>query len=157
MNVNAPTDIAVAGDVHGNIYLYGKCGKTEAQLLEGYLRRIAQTCGTLPLQGVREQKSATDVWSISLEEVYTQLATANLIDRDIMRGDALKMFDAQAYFKQHVGKQLLPFAQRESLLMPRRFVTGDIAQSIRGHRGMHNDGELYDLCEMSTNDLSKLC
>src|SRR5262245_32942579 len=97
---NAQVGVAVAGDVHGNIYLAGQRGKTAAQVLEGYLRRVVQRCGTLPLQGVREQKAADDVLRISLDQVYTQLATNDLTKREVFEGEVLTQFDAAAYLAE---------------------------------------------------------
>lgn len=116
--VTGVADIAVAGDVHGNIFLAGQRGKTAAELLEGYLRRVAQRCGRLPLQGVREQKTADDVLQISLEQVYTQLATTALAARERFDGPALAAFDAKAYMAAHVDTRLLPAQQRRTLSRP---------------------------------------
>src|SRR5215470_7244663 len=115
---NAQVGVAVAGDVHGNIYLAGQRGKSATQLLEGYLRRLAQRCGTLPLQGVREQKAADDVLRISLDQVYTQLATTALAEREVFEGESLRQFDAARYLAEHVGARLLPRQQRTVLRRP---------------------------------------
>ena len=48
---------AVAGDVHGDVYIVGERPETTKALLAGYLRWLAGQCGQLPLRGVREQKA----------------------------------------------------------------------------------------------------
>src|SRR5262245_48926773 len=113
---------AVAGDVHGDIYIVGERAQSTRVLLAGYLRWLASQCGQLPLRGVHEQKSATDVLNIGLDQVYTQLATERLIERDVLAGEALAQFDANVYLTQHVGDALLPSQQRRSVRAQRRDV-----------------------------------
>jgi hypothetical protein len=48
------------------VYLVGQRTKTAEQLLAGYLQRQVQRWSDLPLQGIREQKSAYDTIAISL-------------------------------------------------------------------------------------------
>lgn len=72
---------AIAGDVHGDLYVVGERAQSTRQLLAGYLRWLASQCGQLPLRGVREQKTATDVLEIGLDQVYMQLATTALVER----------------------------------------------------------------------------
>src|SRR5262245_9906306 len=103
---------AVAGDVHGDIYIVGERAESARVLLAGYLRWLASQCGQLPLRGVREQKAATDVLNISLDQVYTQLATEIMVVREMFAGQALQRFDAQAYVRTHVDDLLLPGQQR---------------------------------------------
>ena len=106
--------VAVAGSVHGNIYLNGMRGKTAEELLHGYLTRLAKRCGTLPLQGVREQRGVSDVLAISQEQVYTQLAVRSNTLREQFSGTKLHTLDLTTYIQQHVGDQLLPLQQRVS-------------------------------------------
>src|SRR5262249_3260346 len=80
--------------------------------------RVTQRYGTLPLQGVREQKTADDLLTIGLDQVYTQLATTVLVERERFAGAALTGFDARAYFQQHVGAELLPIQQRQLVRRP---------------------------------------
>jgi formylglycine-generating enzyme required for sulfatase activity len=103
---------AVAGDVYGDIYIVGERAESTKVLLAGYLRWLASRCGQLPLRGVREQKTATDVLNIGLDQVYTQLATTQLVKRESFKGMALKRFDALAYLKQHLGDHLVPSQRR---------------------------------------------
>jgi hypothetical protein len=86
----------IQGDIGGNVFIAGQRGKDAATLLRGYLERQLLRCGSLPLQGVRQQKTSDDVLAISLEQVYTQLATTALVERDVLEGEALSTFDAAA-------------------------------------------------------------
>src|SRR5262245_6520421 len=136
---NAQVGIAVAGSIHGNVYLDGRRGKTAAELLRAYLQRLAQRCGTLPLQGVREQKAADDVLRISLDQVYTQLATTALAEREVIAGPVRMGFDAAAYLAEHVGARVLPGQQRTVLRRPptpqdRDHPAGPIGASIADAR-----------------------
>jgi formylglycine-generating enzyme required for sulfatase activity len=114
----AQIGVAVAGDVHGHIFLAGQRGKTATELLRAYLQRVAQRCSTLPLQGVREQKAADDVLRISLDQVYTQLAIVAFAERERFDGDTLKAFDAKAFLDAHASARLLPGQQRILLRRP---------------------------------------
>src|SRR5262245_34501344 len=104
--------MALAGDVPGDIYIVGARTKSTKVLLAGYLRWLASQCGQLPLRGVREQKAATDVLNIGLDQVYTQLATEVLVIREMFAGAALEQLDVQAFVREHVGDLLLPGRQR---------------------------------------------
>ena len=100
---------AIAGDVHGDIYIVGseRTASTTA-LLAGYLRWLASYCGQLPLRGVKEQKAASDLLTIGLDQVYTQLATTLLTQRKVLEGATLKAFDAEAFLKQRRHTLALP-------------------------------------------------
>jgi formylglycine-generating enzyme required for sulfatase activity len=106
---------AIAGDVHGDIYIVGERSQSTKVLLAGYLRWLASQCGQLPLRGVREQKNATDVLNIGLDQVYTQLATTDQLERERIVGEALVRFDAAAYLAAHQGSERLPFEQRTTV------------------------------------------
>jgi hypothetical protein len=90
--VSGRADVAVAGHVHGNIYIAGQRTRSNTQLLASYLVRLTRRCGRLPLQGVYEQRAASDSLDIDLNRVYTQLATTasagNEIDANL-EGDLL--------------------------------------------------------------------
>lgn len=103
---------AVAGDVHGDIYIVGERTQSSTALMAGYLRWLASQCSQLPLRGVREQKAASDVLAISLDQVYTQLATSKMVGREIFEGNSVKQFNAETYHKEHTGIFLLPGQQR---------------------------------------------
>jgi formylglycine-generating enzyme required for sulfatase activity len=109
---------AIAGDVHGDLYIVGEHAQSARQLLAAYLRWLASQCGQLPLRGVREQKTATDVLDIGLDQVYTQLATNNQMLREVLEHEALIQFDAKAYLQQHAGAWVLPQQQRDAVRIP---------------------------------------
>ena len=112
---NAHIGVAVAGDVHGSIFHGGKQGKAPDELIRRYLDDLARTCGMLSLQGIKEQKNATDVLAINLEQVYTQLATTELVERETLDADARQQFDLQEFFQHYVGAALLPRDQRRAV------------------------------------------
>src|SRR5262249_8636469 len=112
MTETSQTDVAIAGHVYGNIYLAGQRTQSAAQLLAGYLERLRGRCGTLPLQGVREQRAADDVLKISLGQVVMQMATRAKVGREVFDGADLESFDAPRYLELHRGVQVLPQQQR---------------------------------------------
>jgi formylglycine-generating enzyme required for sulfatase activity len=116
---------AIAGDIHGDIYIVGERAESTKSLLAGYLRWLISRCGQLPLRGVREQMSATDLLQISLDQVYTQLATTALVRRDVFEGNALRRFNVQVYLRKHFDKLALPIQQRVGAM-----VTTPIAQTV---------------------------
>ena len=87
---NAQIGVAVAGDIHGNIYLDGRRADQAAKLLAGYLRQLRGRCGSLPLEGVRQQKQVDDVLAVRLDQVYTQLAVEGTVIRERFAGDDLR-------------------------------------------------------------------
>lgn len=102
----------VGGDIKTTIYLYGRRTPPAEQVLATYLHHLSQRCLSMSLQGVREQKADSDVLSISLDQVYTQLATTDMTEREVYEGEALRSLDAEAYLKDHTGTHLLPVQQR---------------------------------------------
>jgi hypothetical protein len=109
--INKPTGSVT--QYYGSVYLFGERRKQATDLIGAYLQRQTQRCGSLPLQGVYQQKASDDVLAISLEQVYTQLAIQGLTVREEYAGEALASFDAAAYLEQHRGAHLLPAQQRE--------------------------------------------
>lgn len=105
-------EVAVAGDVHGHIFINGRRGKSASELIAGYLRHLAGHCSRLPLQAMREQRAAGDVLAVSLDQVYTQLATTDTVEREHVAGQALKDFDAAAFLTRQRDDSLLPRNQR---------------------------------------------
>ena len=69
----AQVGVAVAGNLHGNVYLDGRRADAAEKMLAGYLARLRGRCASMPLEGVRQQKQASDVLAISLDQVYTQM------------------------------------------------------------------------------------
>jgi formylglycine-generating enzyme required for sulfatase activity len=136
---------AIAGDVHGDIYIVGDRAQSTKVLLAGYLRWLASQCGQLPLRGVREQKTAADVLNIGLDQVYTQLATTVLVKREVFEGEALRQFDVQQYYQEHVSKHLQPFQQRRQIQHAALVVdqNGLVYESNSGHG--YTDIDRYDI------------
>jgi formylglycine-generating enzyme required for sulfatase activity len=134
---------AIAGDFTGTLYIIGERAQTTGQVLAGYLRWLGSQCGTLPLRGVREQKAAGDVLRMSLEQVYTQLATTTLIARESFAGAALQALDVSQYIADHSGADLLPSRLRLTIRLRdpehRRTSTGsgrdraDFADELRSN------------------------
>ena len=99
---------AVAGDVIGNIYINGLWAPDERKVIGAFLRQIIGKCRALPLQGVHQQTTKTDILSISLKRVYTEAATTALVQREMFLLQHGVTFDAKAYLPVHTGPQLLP-------------------------------------------------
>jgi formylglycine-generating enzyme required for sulfatase activity len=129
------------GDIGGNLYVYGRRAKPKAELLAGYLNRLAQHCVALPLQALREQRAADDRLAIGLDHVYTQLATTVLVPRERFVGDALRQLDAKDLVKNHAAEGLLPVAQRLQLHIMRREAEGstDFQSPVLNIRAMLDD------------------
>jgi hypothetical protein len=129
------------GDIGGNLYVYGRRAKPKAELLAGYLHRLAQHCAALPLQALREQRAADDRLAIGLDHVYTQLATTVLVPREQFTGDALRQLDAKELLKNHAAEGLLPAAQRLRLSIMRREAEGsrDFQSPVLDIRAMFDD------------------
>lgn len=143
---NTQVGVAVAGDHYGHVFLYGQRGTDATALLAGYLHRQLQRCGSLPLQGVYQQKAADDVLTISLEQVYTQLATTALVERERIAGAALARFDAAAYLEQHRADDCLPAIQRDQCIVQ----GGAAAQRMGGAP------PAYRLATLTPDDLARL-
>src|SRR5262245_46525901 len=78
---NAQVGIAVAGSIHGNVYLDGRRADEDARRLADYLTRLRGSCATLPLEGMRQQSQVDDVLRMGLDQVYTQLTVEGSIRR----------------------------------------------------------------------------
>ena len=105
---NTAPNQGAQGIFYGNVYLYGQRGKQASELIGAYLERQVRRCGSLPLQGVYQQKASDDVLAISLEQVYTQLATTELVERERYEGEALQSFDAEAFIRERDPDSSLP-------------------------------------------------
>ena len=143
------------GDIQGHVFINGKRGKTPSQLLAGYLQRLAGRCGTLPLQGLREQRAQSDTLDIGLDQVYTQLATTTLLDREQFVVAELTEEQLRTYLEEHTGRDHLPFARRTAVRglehrgQPRR--GPDLAE-----RGMAGEHKSPDLERTSPTELVRL-
>jgi formylglycine-generating enzyme required for sulfatase activity len=159
VNDGAQVPVAVAGDVSGGVrvFIAGRRVPASDELLAGYLARLRGRCGELPLRGVREQKSATDVFNIGLDQVYTQLATTRLLTRERFFPQQIHELDPEQFLKQHQGEHLLPLKRREALVVPTRLLDDPVKYAFSGHRGIRNQEELYDLQHISHSELQRIC
>lgn len=66
---NTAPNQGAQGIFYGNVYLYGQRGKQAREIIGAYLQRQLPRCGSLPLQGVYQQKATHDTLEISLEQV----------------------------------------------------------------------------------------
>jgi formylglycine-generating enzyme required for sulfatase activity len=114
---HAQVNLAVAGNVHGNIYLDGRRADAAEKLLAGYLRRLCERCGSLPLEGVHQVKQLGES-VMRLDQVYTQLTVGGAAPRELLTGADLRAFDARRYLEAHTGEQLLPWQRRTSVQRP---------------------------------------
>jgi len=147
---NTAPNQGAQGIFYGNVYIHGQRGKSATELIGAYLQRQLQRCDRLPLQGVYQQKAADDVFQISLEQVYTQLATTEHVEREIYEGDTLAAFDAAAYLRQHVGEHMLPGQQRWQV----RVHPGPIEYTTPDSRALRGFQQVVDLIRMHGADRS---
>ncbi len=115
---NAQVGVAVAGCIHGNVYLDGRRADEAALLLAGYLVRLRGSCGTLPLEGMRQQSKLDDVLRMGLDQVYTQLTVEGTVKREEFWGAALRKLDMKTLLDEHTGAELLPWQRRIHLRRP---------------------------------------
>lgn len=124
------------GDIQGHVFINGRRGKEPAQQLAGYLQRIAHHCAVLPLQGVREQRAATDTFRLRLDAVYTQLATTQQAEREVVQGAELAGDAAQVFLTAHTGDEVLPALLRtEVQVLERSQPAEDARAPARTRRG----------------------
>jgi formylglycine-generating enzyme required for sulfatase activity len=139
--------VAVGSGARATVYIDGRQGKTNDELLAAYYQRLAIRCRSMPLQGVYEQRSTTDRLAIDLERVYTQLATTGQSARECITGTALAQFDAVEYLAHHTGDELVPWQQRQS------FQPGGLG-STGLHIPMHIGEERRSLAVLTAQDLA---
>lgn len=108
--------VAVGDGARATVYIDGRQGKNNEQLLAAYYQRLAQRCRSVPLQGIYEQRTTTDSLTIDLDHVYTQLATTDTAPREHFPREALADFDAARFLAEHTGDQLLPQDLRTQVL-----------------------------------------
>jgi formylglycine-generating enzyme required for sulfatase activity len=111
-DMNQAIGVAIGAGARATVYIDGRQGKTNDELLAAYYRRLAQRCRSVPLQGVYEQRSTADSLSIDLDQVYTQLATTTRVEREHLDRAALERFDAAAFLAAHTGPDRLPVERR---------------------------------------------
>ncbi|MCG8349570.1 MAG: SUMF1/EgtB/PvdO family nonheme iron enzyme [Chloroflexales bacterium] len=160
---SVPTSAVVANEGYRNNRCYGQRQKNDARLLTDYLCHLYDRCDRLPLPGVRKRKAADSAVTISLERVYTQLATTDLVVREVYAGAALQQFDARAYMEQHVWARVLPGQQRLELRLSPEAQMSDIfwkhrARSVDALNAPPNrrPQERRSLDALSSADLSQL-
>ncbi|MCS6880446.1 MAG: SUMF1/EgtB/PvdO family nonheme iron enzyme [Oscillochloridaceae bacterium] len=110
--------IAIGAGARATVYIDGRHGKTNDELLAAYYQRLAARCRGMPLQGVYEQRSVADSLAIDLDRVYTELATTAVSRRERFSRAELASFDAEAFLRAHTGDHLLPRALR-TMVEPR--------------------------------------
>jgi len=81
----------VAGNITTTIYIHGQRTQSNEQLLAAYLNRLTNRCIGVSLQGVREQRADSDVLTLSLDRVYTQLATTAITERETSTGEEVAL------------------------------------------------------------------
>jgi formylglycine-generating enzyme required for sulfatase activity len=104
------------GDIGGNVYLDGKRREDHDVLIRAYLLRLITRCDSVPLTAMRDKRSPNDELAISLEQVYTQLATQTTILREIFGphwpGSKNKAID---FLSNHRGGMTLPKDWRDKI------------------------------------------
>jgi formylglycine-generating enzyme required for sulfatase activity/energy-coupling factor transporter ATP-binding protein EcfA2 len=117
-NLSQVAGVAVGTGARATVYIDGRQGKTNDELLAAYYQRLATRCRSMPLQGVYDQRSTADILAIDLEQVYTQLATTDTTPRERLTRTALAKFDVAHFLAAHTGDQLLPYDHR-TMVEPR--------------------------------------
>lgn len=115
--VSGRADVAVAGDVYGSIYLAGRGTPSTEQILAAYLHRVRQRCSSISLHGVYEQKTSSDLLQVDLQQVYTQLATTTLVERETFDRSRLQNLDILAFAERYTDDQALPQQLRQEVLL----------------------------------------
>ena len=164
----ATVAVAIAGDHHGHIFLDGQRAEHSAALLHAYLLRVVAACDTIPLQPFHDKRDLHDAAAVSLDQVYTELATTRLADREVLsrqRHDTTHSriswldgatFDAEAYYAAHVGSNLLPFQRREAFLVPHE-PDRPLALTISGRRDLRANAETFDFERVSAQEFAAIC
>ncbi|PDV97930.1 SUMF1/EgtB/PvdO family nonheme iron enzyme [Candidatus Chloroploca asiatica] len=117
--VTGSPQVAVAGDVHGHVFLDGQRTEAHATLLATYLQRVVARCATLSLQPFHDQRDLRETLAVGLAQVYTELATtADPVPRERLTPAELASFDAAAFWRDHVGPQHGPRQRRLSVIRP---------------------------------------
>jgi hypothetical protein len=68
--------------LHSNVCLNGRRADAAEKTLAAYLARLRGSCGTLPLEGMRQQSKVDGVLRISLVQVYTQLTVDGTVKHE---------------------------------------------------------------------------
>ena len=111
--------VAIAGNQYGHIFIGGQRSQSDTALLHAYLLRVITACDSLPIQAFRDTQDLHDQVSLSLEQVYTELATtADPVPRDRVADEALAQWDGAAFWQAHIGADILPWQRRVRLIRP---------------------------------------
>jgi len=116
--------VAVAGNVHGNVYLNGYRSDDQARILASYLQRLVADCDQLPLHALTDTKSAGVQGGVTLQTVYTQLVTTTLVPREDLRDDVLRSFDFNTFLAKATDPQRLPADRRTAVRAEQRTSDG---------------------------------
>jgi hypothetical protein len=143
----ANVGVAIAGSIHGHVFINGYRERGREELLAAYLGRMISRCAALPLQGVREQRAASDTLDISLDQVYTQLATTGIVNREHLVDALLRTFDAQDYLQTHLANDALPALHRTRLHVQRHGLRDTTFRA-----NMVDIGALFDDADPSRGD-----
>src|SRR5262245_51688871 len=65
-DLNQVTGLAVGAGATARVYIDGRQGKTNDELLAAYYQRLAKRCQAMPLQGVYEQRTTRDSLEIDI-------------------------------------------------------------------------------------------
>ncbi|MFV9504014.1 MAG: NACHT domain-containing protein [Oscillochloridaceae bacterium umkhey_bin13] len=111
--------VAVAGNLYGHVFIGGQRTQSATALLHAYLQRVIASCDALPLQAFRDKQDLHDQVALSLEQVYTELATnAEPALRERVADEALRQLDVAAFWEAHVGAAIMPWQRRITLIRP---------------------------------------
>lgn len=153
---NAQVEVLITGNIAGNVTLAlpgsSRRSKSAEQIIAAYLARLLEHYRTIGLQGLRDQRSATDVLHIELAQVYTQLATRTNVEREHLSRPDLDRFDAQAFLDRVLAPDQLPYEQRSIVQ-----VRNPGSQDERGASvSLRKQDESFDLRHLTVDDLAGL-
>ncbi|WP_129630691.1 SHOCT domain-containing protein [Candidatus Oscillochloris fontis] len=142
----ANVGVAVAGHVYGHIFINGKRDADASTLIATYLTQVARLCEVMPLQGVSHERERDDTLRLGLDQVYTQLATTALCDREQFAVADLSKEALDAYLQAHTGAACMPAHRRTTF------------RSLEPHRteGMLAEYRSPDLEQTSAADLLQM-
>ncbi|NCC33483.1 MAG: hypothetical protein EOM24_15920, partial [Chloroflexia bacterium] len=114
-NLSQVTGVAVGVGARATVYIDGRQGKTNDELLAAYYQRLALRCRLAPLRGVYEPQTMYDNLEIELDRVYLHLATTRLTERERLGGEEKRGLDFKSFLAQHTGSVLLPSQLRSEV------------------------------------------
>jgi len=145
--------VAIAGNQYGHIFIGGQRSQSDTALLHAYLLRVITACDSLPIQAFRDTQDLHDQVSLSLEQVYTELATtADPVPRDRVADEALAQWDGAAFWQAHIGADILPWQRRVRLIRPLTATERTARQNDVGFAGR---GPLPDMLAEDVESLGR--